>query len=267
MLMKKGKDKSGVFLDNNKMPPLLDKAPFAVQEAYKTLRTNITFSLPGNGCKCFGVVSASRGDGKSTIASNLAISLRQINKRVVLIDCDMRLPTIAKKFGVRASTGLSNLLSGDTTTIPLIRDAERGVDIIPAGTIPPDPTVLISSDVMKMLVEQLKRKYDYVIFDFPPINIVSDAVMLSNLIDGYLLVVRHQRSEYQLVAEAIRLMRLADARIIGCAYNGKYEERSYYKSNRYGRYKYGKSYYYGKDYSKTAAEIQDIAQSAPGQGG
>ena len=243
---------NNVVFDANKML-LSEKSPFSVQEAYKTLRTNISFSLPGSECKCIGIISANRGDGKSTIASNLAISLGQIKKKVVLIDCDLRLPTIAKKFEIQSVPGLSNYLSGGVDEIPVVHETARGIDIIPSGNIPPDSTTLISSQMMIELINQLKQTYDYVVFDFPPINIVSDAAILSEIIDGYLLVVRHKTSEYQMINETIRRMRFADAKVIGFVYNGKGEEKKYYKRGRYGKYyskyynKYYNSYYYKKD--------------------
>ena len=242
---------SKVVFDAERML-LSEKSPFSMREAYKTLRTNVLFSLPGTGCKCIGIVSANRGDGKSSIASNLSIALAQINKRVVLIDCDMRLPTISQKFSVRSSPGLSNLLSGGVDEIPIVHHDEKGVDIIPAGNLPPDSTTLISSNEMLKLVENLKRSYDYIVFDFPPINIVSDAMIMSNVIDGYLLVIRHENSEFQMIAETIRQIRFADAKLIGFVYNGKSEQKKYYKKGRYGskyeKYgyrKYGKHSHYG----------------------
>ena len=221
---------------------LSDNSAFSVKEAYKTLRTNVTFSLPGTDCKCIGIVSANRGDGKSSIASNLSISLSQINKRVILIDCDMRLPTIAQKFEIESNPGLSNLLSGDIDYIPIVHDEKRNIDIIPAGNLPPDSTTLISSSEMKTLIEELKKDHDYIVFDFPPINIVSDAVIMSNLIDGYLVVIRHGASEFQMINETIRQMRFADAKIIGFVYNGKNEEKNYYKKGKYSKY-YSRYYY------------------------
>lgn len=237
-MKKRDKNKFETTFDPQKML-LSDSTPFSVQEAYKTLRTNVTFSLPGSGCKCIGVTSAHRGDGKSSISANLAISLAQINKRVVLIDCDLRLPTIAQKFRVRSIPGLSNWLSGDIDEIPITHLEDKNFDIISAGNLPPDSTALISSQEFLRLIERLKESYDYIIFDFPPITIVSDAALLSNVIDGYLIVVRHEKSEYQMINETIRQMQFADAKIIGFAYNGLNVSKKYYKKGSY----YKKSYY------------------------
>ena len=242
-------NKSHNMIFNAEKMLLSEKSPFSVQESYKTLRTNITFSLPGNECKCIGVIAANRGDGKSSIASNLAISLGQIKKKVVLIDCDLRLPTVAAKFEIQSVPGLSNYLSGGVDEIPILHETSRGIDIIPSGNIPPDSTTLISSHAMIELVKTLKEMYDYIIFDFPPINIVSDAAILSEIIDGYLLVIRHKKSEYQMINETIRRMRLADAKVIGFVYNGKGDEKKYYRKNKYGKYynKYYNNYYYKKN--------------------
>lgn len=241
--MKRKKAKS----ESNFSPMMLlsSKSPFSVQEAYKTLRTNVTFSLPGTDCKCIGITSANRGEGKSTVAVNLSISLAQLDKKVLLIDCDMRLPTVITKFGVKAQEGLSDYLSGTIEEVPIIRIESKGVDIVPSGTIPPDSTALIDSQVMRDMVAAFKDMYDYVIFDFPPINIVTDAVLLTEMIDGYLLVVRHEFSEYQKIGEMLRQMQFADARIIGFVYNSRSEEKKYYK-RRYYRYSYYKDGYYKK---------------------
>ena len=129
--------------ENNTFDPqkmiLSDTTPFSVQEAYKTLRTNVTFSLPGSGCKCIGITSAQRADGKSSISVNLAISLAQINKKVVLIDCDLRLPTIAQKFNIRPIPGLSNWLSGDIEEIPLTHLDDKTSIYFPQAICPRTP--------------------------------------------------------------------------------------------------------------------------------
>ncbi len=223
---------------------LSDATPFSVQEAYKTLRTNVTFSLPGSGCKCIGITSAQRSDGKSSVSANLAISLAQINKRVVLIDCDLRLPTIAQKFNIRSAPGLSNWLSGDIAEIPLTHLEDKNIDILPAGNVPPDSTTLISSQEILRLIKRLKESYDYIIFDFPPITIVSDAALLSGVIDGYLVVIRHEKSEYQMISETIRQLQFADAKIIGFVYNGLNVNKKYYKKGSYYKSGYYKSGYY-----------------------
>lgn len=217
---------------------LSDNSPFSAQEAYKTLRTNLIFSLPGAGGRCIGITSSKRGEGKSTVATNLAISLAQINKCVILVDCDLRLPTISQKLGIKSTPGLSNYLSGEVTRIPLLKVEERGIFVIPSGVIPPDSSTLISSTEMKELISTLKKNSDYVIFDLPPINIVSDAALLAAELDGYLMVVRHKDSEYHMVEDALRQMKFANARILGFVYNGKGEQDHYYNYGKYGRYGY-----------------------------
>ena len=238
-------------LSNGKLNPsnmlLTEKSAFSVQEAYKTLRTNVTFSLPGTDCKCIGITSSTRGEGKSTIAINLAISLAQLSKRVVLIDCDLRLPTVLTKLELDAKEGLSNYLSGMIDTLPVVTHSKFNIDIVPSGIIPPDATALIDSKEMQEILKLFRESYDYIIIDFPPINIVSDAALLSNEIDGYLLVIRDNISEYQQVNEALRQLRFSDAKIIGFVYNGKGSQSKYYKYKKgYKKNYYYKNYYYKK---------------------
>lgn len=221
---------------------LSSESPFTVKEAYKMLRTNVAFSLPGSGCKCIGITSADRGDGKSTVALNLAISFAQINKKVLIMDCDMRLPTIAKKLNMEQTPGLSNYLVGtDSEEMRLIRRiSPLGVDIVPAGEIPPDPTKLLESEQMIKILSTLRECYDYIFLDFPPIAVVTDAAILSKLIDGYLLIVKHNRSAFSKITETLKQLEFSDAKILGFVYNGKAD--STYK------YKLGKKYYYKKNY-------------------
>ena len=224
---------------------LSEKSSFTVQEAYKTLRTNVMFSLPGTGCKCIGITSAERGEGKSSIAINLAIAFAQLKSRVLVIDCDMRLPTIAKKLGIAQAPGLSNLLAGQTEAEEKLikRVPEHRIDVLPAGDIPPDPTVLLESKQMTKLVELLREHYDYIIFDFPPVRVVTDAVILTKVVDGYFLVARHNYSEYGSLGDIIKTMRFAGGKILGFIYNGKTQNLSYVGSKKY----YKKSrYYYSK---------------------
>ena len=213
------------------------RSPFTMQEAYKTLRTNVAFSIPGSGCKCIGVVSANRGDGKSSVSCNLAISFAQINKRVVLIDCDLRLPTIATKLGIDSKPGLSNYLAGNCEELPIYHLESYGLDVIPSGNIPPEPTTLIQSQGMEDMLQELRSLYDIIIIDLPPIVIVSDAALISKDIDGYLMVIRHNFSEISKIDESLRQLQFADAKIIGFVYNGKTSHKKYYKSKNYYYYK------------------------------
>ena len=220
--------KSGTFI-------LTEDSPFSVKEAYKALRTNVTFSLPGNESKCIGFTSAERAEGKSTNAINLGISFAQIGKRVVLLDCDMRLPTVASKLKLQQNPGLSDLLVGEASARDVMRHYMTNMDIIPSGQIPPDPTGLLSSDLIAKLIEKLKEAYDYVLIDLPPVTTVTDAAILSRCIDGFLLVVRHEATQFNDINEMFRQLELADSKILGFIYNDAPVETKKYYSHYYAK--------------------------------
>lgn len=221
---------------------LSDKLSFSAQEAYRSLRTNITFALPGNECKCIGVTSSMPGEGKSTTAANLAISLGQIGKRVILVDCDMRLPTVASKFRVEPVPGLSDFLVGHAYVDEVLRNTERyGIHLLPAGNIPPDATGLLEAKQLERLFAALRKNYDYIIVDLPPVITVPDASILSKHLDGFLMVVRERQTEHRAVKEMLRRMQMAEAKTLGFVVTGSETEGQ--------RYKYGGKYYhygYGK---------------------
>ena len=246
MKIKKAKTTSSVF-DKNKML-LSEHSEFSIKEAFKTLRTNVMFSLPGKESKCIGIVSANRGEGKSSVALNLGISFAQIGKKVIVIDCDLRLPTIATKLDIDAKPGLSNFLSGNSDmSDELIKHSnEYGIDIITSGDIPPDSTTLIGSKHMERMIEMLKKYYDYIILDFPPITLVTDAVLLAHLVDGYLLIIKHNSSEMQRISGMLRQLDFAGAKVIGYVYNGKNNHEKYYRGK--GGYYYYNNYYYYKSH-------------------
>ncbi len=213
---------------------LTESSPFTIREAYKALRTNVAFSLPGNEAKCVGITSAIRGDGKSSIAVNLSISFGQIGKRVVLIDCDMRRPTVASKLGIKGRPGLSDFLVGEEKFENVIQKVTNlGIDVIPAGNIPPDATGLLESKQMQALLETLRKYYHYIIVDLPPVVTVTDAAILSKHIDGFLLVVHHGKTEYREAAEMLRQLHFAEAKTLGFVYNDAPVERKKYYHNYY----------------------------------
>lgn len=210
---------------------LSKETPFVVQEGYRVLRTNVMFSLPGEGCKCVGVTSPAPGDGKSTTAANLAIALSQIGKRVILIDCDMRLPTVATTFDIPAAPGLSDFLVGQARIEDAVRRCNtHGISILPSGNLPPDATGLLEDRQLDSLFSALKKIFDYIIVDLPPVNTVPDAMILSKYMDGFLIAVREQKTKHREVDQMLRQIRLANVRVLGFVNTGaEVKKNGYYK--------------------------------------
>lgn len=222
---------------------LNEETPFHAKEAYKALRTNVMFSMPGNECKCVGITSAMPSEGKSTTAINLAISLAQIGKRVLLIDADMRIPSVAGRLKIKGAPGISDFLVGEVKIDDAARKVEEyGIHVLPAGNIPPDPTGLLEARQLEHLFSAIRKIYDFVIVDLPPVNSVPDAVILARYIDGYLVTVREKVTKHKEIVEALKQLKLANANIVGfvsnCGAGAKEKYRSRY-SNRYA-YRYEK---------------------------
>jgi capsular exopolysaccharide synthesis family protein len=217
---------------------LTENSPWSIQEAYKQLRTNVLFSLTGTGCKVIGVTSAFTGDGKSINAINHAISFAQLGKRVLLIDGDMRRPTIAAKLHIKGKPGLSDVLVGQAKAETGFRRLTQfGIDVIPSGSIPPDSTWLLQSKRMEILMQELKKVFDYIIIDLPPVTLVADASIVAPYCDGFLFVVRHNSTDRRLIASALQQLDRAGARVLGFVYNDAAPGEGHYGSYSY-KYKY-----------------------------
>ena len=226
---------------------------FFIREAYKTLRTNTMFALAGQeGCKIILVTSALQGEGKSISALNLAISFAEAENRVLLIDCDLRRPKLARLLRKSAPAGLSNvLLNPKLLPEALMFSGIERLDLILSGDIPPNPSELLGSARMTELLRRLREHYDYILLDTPPVNLVTDAVVLARRSDGVLFVVRANKSERGAVSYAVEQLGYAQAKILGFVLDdvsgggsgygyGKYKYKKYGQYRRYG-YGYGYS--------------------------
>lgn len=216
------------------------KVPFAVVEAYKTIRTNISFSLSHEGCKSFVISSSVPGEGKSTTSVNIAVAFSQLGKNVLLIDSDLRRPSIHKKLKLVNTRGLSSILSGSASFEECVQSANKNFDVLTSGPLPSNPIELIESAALSNLFEQLKERYEYIIFDSAPINVVSDAISLAPKTDGLVLLVKEGSTRKDDVRRAISACKFANIHILGTVINdvnskksGKYSYRKYKSSYRY----------------------------------
>lgn len=234
---------------------------FAVSEAYKLLRTNIQFSFSEEGRgHVIGVTSSIQAEGKTSSICNLAYAMAEDGERVLLIDADLRRPTIAPKLGLARSPGLTNLLvsKGDYTEVVQHCAAAPKLDIITAGDIPPNPSELLGSNRMARLMEELCQEYDYILVDLPPVTVVSDAVAMSKVLSGVVLVVRNGVAEQKLLAETLRQLNLVNVRILGFVYRDMERVGGKYGSKYGKRYKYYRYYRSYADSSRSTAKTDEV---------
>ncbi|MBQ3706471.1 MAG: CpsD/CapB family tyrosine-protein kinase [Clostridia bacterium] len=220
---------------------------FSASEAYKRLRTNLLFSFSGDeACHVIGITSSLRGEGKSTTSMNLAYTLAEAGKRVLLIDADMRLPQAHAILKIHQTPGLSNVLVGENNGANLIQPSgiQQNLHIITAGDISPNPTELLGSRRLVGMLDSLKPRYDYIVIDLPPVGAVADALIVSKLTSGMVVVVRQNYVEKAVLENTITQLRYHKANILGFVENyaegeGGYYQKRYYKKDGY--------YYYRKE--------------------
>ena len=246
--------------------------PFAVVEAYKAIRTNLTFLLATSETKVFGITSPEAGEGKSTTSVNMAIAFSQLGDKVVLIDADMRKSSIHKKLKIENNAGLSNVLAGFNNYSEVITHINDTFDVITAGQVPPNPSELLGSARFKELVETVGREYSYVIIDTPPMDVVTDALVIAPHTAGLVLVVKDHVTPTDAINRAIEAAKFANINILGAVMNAANPKSGRgYGYRKYGYRKYGyRKYGYSKDgygygYGSTPTLKQTEQSETPNQ--
>ena len=212
-------------------------------EAYRVIRTGIQFAQAGKELQTIALISCTPNEGKSTTIANLAVVLTQAGKSVLLIDCDMRNPTVHKNFNLSNKIGLSSCISMGTALADSVQATGiEGLDALTGGVIPPNPSELLGSEQMKNLLQRAKEQYDYVLIDTPPVMPVTDALIVSRFVDGIILVIASAEVKVEMAREVKNQLVHAGANILGVVLNKV-------RSEHHG-YGYGYYYYYGNDGEK-----------------
>ena len=194
------------------------KSPIA--EAFRTVRTNISFSDVDNEIQTILFTSTKQNEGKSTVISNVAYSFSKLeNCKVLLMDLDLRNPSVHKMFGVSNTYGLMDNLKNDRPLEKCIHKIEENIHVLPTGAIPPNPTEILSSKKMAKFLKDIKSHYDYIFIDAPPVGVVSDATIISSNVDGVMYVVGAKETDLSHAQVAIDNLKKADANIIGSVLN------------------------------------------------
>ena len=212
-------------------------------EAYRVIRTGIQFAQAGKELQTIALTSCTPNEGKSTTIANLAVVLTQAGKSVLLIDCDMRNPTVHKNFNLSNKLGLSSCISMGTALSDAVQKTSiEGLYALTGGVIPPNPSELLGSERMKNLLQRAKEQYDYVLIDTPPVMPVTDALIVSRFVDGMILVIASAEVKVEMARDVKNQLVNAGANILGIVLNKV-------RSEHHG-YGYGYYYYYGNDGEK-----------------
>lgn len=222
---------------------ITQKDPKAIaSEAYRTLRTNIQYSSFDKEISTILVTSTAPGEGKSVTCGNLALTMAQAGKSVLLIDCDLRKPTLHKKFTISNKKGISNFLLGQITLEEVMYKYSDKLCLLPSGTIPPNPAEMLSSKKIKEFLKSMKGVFDYIIIDSPPVMAVTDAQILSTIVDGVLIVAASGQTQKEGLVKAKERILKVDGNLLGVVLN----KMPMKTGKGYGNY----YYYYGGDDKK-----------------
>ena len=213
---------------------VMEKAPKSIDaEAYRSLRSNIEYSSFDDEYRVIVVTSSVQGEGKSTTSGNLAIALAQSGNSVLLVDCDMRKPSIHKMFKISNAAGTAELLLRKKLFEEVANKYNENLTIITAGKIPPNPSEMLASRAMTAFIEEMKKEFKYIILDTPPLQAVTDAQVLSTKADGVLLIVRAGSTKREMVFNSVDLIKKVQGKVIGTVLNGVENKKNNY-------------YYYGE---------------------
>lgn len=221
---------------------ITDNTPFAIVEAYNTARTNTMFAVSTGKSKIIAVTSANPSEGKSTTCANFAISFANAGFKVLLVECDLRKPTVAKNFAIKPKNGLSAILGGFCSVNDAINaEVCPNLDIITAGDVPPNPSELLGSQAMRAFLAASSNIYDYVFLDTPPVNVVTDSQLTNDVIAGIVFVVKEGHTTHPDIQAALDKIRLANGKVLGfvktfgsVGKSGRYGKKYAYKDYKYG---------------------------------
>ena len=234
----------------NKADPskiLGNETSFQVKEAYNSIRTNLMFLQQGEKCPIFVVTSPTANNGKTINTINLAVSFAQMGKKTLIIDSDMRNPSMHKMFSISVKNGLSEILAGLTDSISVSKTNIENLSVLTAGKIPPNPAELLSSGRMDKLLNFVKEHYDCVFIDTPPINIVTDATLFAQKVTGYILIIKTDTTNINDVKNTVSNLEQVNADVLGFILNDVSSDKKRYYSY-YRRYNYNYNYNYNYDY-------------------
>lgn len=205
-----------------------------VSEAYRTLRTNLEFSSLDEPLKTVVVTSPGPEEGKSTTLANLAVTLAHAEKRVILVDCDLRRPSQHEIFGLSNEVGLTTMVVDEQAMRdpPLLETGVEGLQLLPSGPLPPNPSELVGSRRMAEIIRALSERADLVLFDAPPIIAVTDAAVLASRVDGVLLVIKAGATKRDHAKRAKALLEKVNAHVVGAVLNNVKMDTSYYRYYR-----------------------------------
>lgn len=222
-----------------------ENIPFYYVEAYKMLCTNIEFITAAEKCKSIMITSSVANEGKTNVSVNLALTLSGYGKKVCLVECDFRRPSIHRFISAKYNeNGVTNVLKGEIELNDVIKTvSDTNMSILLSGISPPNPSELLASEKMKAVIDKLEQDYDYIIYDTPPVLLVTDAAALGKYMDGTILVVKHNSTEKNLTLKAKKNLENAGVKIIGAIYSIYSEKNSGSYNSDYYSYKY----YYSSD--------------------
>lgn len=250
-MLKKNKKAAHHSISSSDHQKLLNQnSIFAVKEAYNSIRTNLLFTQQGEKCPIFVVTSPTANNGKTINSANLAINFAQMGKKTLVIDADMRNPSLHKLFSLSSRNGLSEILAGLTDNITVTKTDIENLSVLTSGKIPPNPTELLSSPRMDKLLDFVKEHYDCVFIDTPPINIVTDATVFAQKATGYILIVKTDTTNVPELKTSVTTLQTINANILGFIINDTNSEKKKYYSyyRKYSRsYSYNYKYTYGSD--------------------
>ena len=215
--------------------PAVRKVPFAVSEAYKSIRTNLITKLLKEQKNVIAISSPNASEGKSTTAINIAISLSQLGKKVLLIDTDAHRPSIAAKLNIKNESGIMDVIVGVCDAEQAVYEYNSLLDIFTIGNIPQNPTEIFASSAFEDSLKEFSEKYDFVIIDTPPVNLLSDALVIAQKCEGLVLVVRSGMTTHSSLKHTISAAKMLDINILGLILNGTGGEKKRYYKDYYNK--------------------------------